>query len=208
LNGYVDEAVGTATHYHAFYVNPWWSRKLERLTSVGPHIFYRWTGDKSAFRKRAVLVAEQDFNELAKRSAGQGKTAEHRVAQPRDQNLLSAMPIPPLPLSIASEMPVGNAIYLPMENDKPSGSWALAAMNACKGRANCQVFGYGDVAAIERNQKQGLQDRDRPIFLFLRDAASAMNIALWDCQRVDRPQASECMPVDQRALLNLMRERH
>tara|TARA_Y100000401_G_scaffold116136_1_gene121230 strand:- start:191 stop:694 length:504 start_codon:yes stop_codon:yes gene_type:complete len=30
-----------ATHYHASYVNPWWAKKLQRLVTVGDHIFYR-----------------------------------------------------------------------------------------------------------------------------------------------------------------------
>ena len=33
--------VGTATHYHAAYVNPRWSRFLLRMKKVGRHIFYR-----------------------------------------------------------------------------------------------------------------------------------------------------------------------
>lgn len=33
--------VGGATHYHATYVRPGWSRRLERASKVGTHIFYR-----------------------------------------------------------------------------------------------------------------------------------------------------------------------
>ncbi len=32
--------VSTATHYHADYVAPRWSRSLHRLTKIGRHIFY------------------------------------------------------------------------------------------------------------------------------------------------------------------------
>jgi hypothetical protein len=34
-------AVGDATHYHADYVKPYWSRYLEKLDVIGRHIFYR-----------------------------------------------------------------------------------------------------------------------------------------------------------------------
>ena len=44
LNGHVSERVGTATHYHADYVHPWWSPSLAKITQVGAHIFYRWKG--------------------------------------------------------------------------------------------------------------------------------------------------------------------
>ena len=29
------------THYHADYVNPWWSERLTKVATVGRHIFYR-----------------------------------------------------------------------------------------------------------------------------------------------------------------------
>lgn len=44
LNGYVEKTVGSATHYHAEYVAPYWAPTLVKMTQVGQHIFYRWTG--------------------------------------------------------------------------------------------------------------------------------------------------------------------
>jgi spore germination cell wall hydrolase CwlJ-like protein len=44
LAGYVDKGVGSATHYHAQYVAPYWAPTLVKMTQVGQHIFYRWTG--------------------------------------------------------------------------------------------------------------------------------------------------------------------
>ncbi|MFC3079774.1 cell wall hydrolase [Phenylobacterium terrae] len=44
LNGYVAQEVGPATHYHADYVAPYWAPTLAKLTKIGAHIFYRWTG--------------------------------------------------------------------------------------------------------------------------------------------------------------------
>ena len=44
LAGYVVPEVGTATHYHADYVAPYWAPTLVKLTQIGAHIFYRWTG--------------------------------------------------------------------------------------------------------------------------------------------------------------------
>ena len=55
LAGYVDKDVGAATHYHANYVYPYWAPTLVKLTTVGTHIFYRWTGPsgtQKAFRGR------------------------------------------------------------------------------------------------------------------------------------------------------------
>jgi hypothetical protein len=44
LAGYVDKDVGSATHYHAVYVAPYWAPTLVKMTQIGQHIFYRWTG--------------------------------------------------------------------------------------------------------------------------------------------------------------------
>jgi hypothetical protein len=44
LAGYVDEAVGTATHYHADYCRPWWKSSVVEVAEVGQHIFYAWPG--------------------------------------------------------------------------------------------------------------------------------------------------------------------
>ena len=36
--------VGSATHYHANYVNPNWADDMQRMTQIGHHIFYRTYG--------------------------------------------------------------------------------------------------------------------------------------------------------------------
>lgn len=44
LDGYVEQTVGTATHYHADYVVPRWAFTLAKITKIGAHIFYRFPG--------------------------------------------------------------------------------------------------------------------------------------------------------------------
>lgn len=54
LNGFVQPAVGNATHYHAYYVAPYWAPTLAKTALIGAHIFYRWSGGwglPSAFAK-------------------------------------------------------------------------------------------------------------------------------------------------------------
>ena len=55
LAGYVERAVGAATHYHADYVAPSWAPMLTKISKLGAHIFYRWPGawgQPSAFTGR------------------------------------------------------------------------------------------------------------------------------------------------------------
>ena len=42
LGGAVYAPVGSATFYHANYVSPWWAASMDRVATVGAHIFYRW----------------------------------------------------------------------------------------------------------------------------------------------------------------------
>lgn len=52
LSGHVAAQVGTATHYHADYVHPWWAPTVTKIRQIGAHIFYRWNGalgDTAAF---------------------------------------------------------------------------------------------------------------------------------------------------------------
>lgn len=44
LAGAVYTPVGLATHYHTIQVNPYWAPSLNRLTTIGMHIFYSWRG--------------------------------------------------------------------------------------------------------------------------------------------------------------------
>lgn len=44
LSGREVPEVGTATHYHADYVVPYWAFKLGKIATIGRHIFYRFPG--------------------------------------------------------------------------------------------------------------------------------------------------------------------
>jgi hypothetical protein len=77
LSGYVYAPVGWATHYHADYVVPYWAQSLEKLATIGRHIFYRQGGAigmGQAFRAR-YAGSEPDV-------AGMGVTMTAGLALP------------------------------------------------------------------------------------------------------------------------------
>jgi spore germination cell wall hydrolase CwlJ-like protein len=52
LSGFIEPTVGMATHYHTIWILPYWASSLDKITTVGAHIFYRWKGywgQRSAF---------------------------------------------------------------------------------------------------------------------------------------------------------------
>jgi len=48
LSGHVASQVGTATHYHAVYVNPYWRASLVQVGRIGNHLFYSMPGSRGA----------------------------------------------------------------------------------------------------------------------------------------------------------------
>ncbi|MBW3616342.1 MAG: cell wall hydrolase [Proteobacteria bacterium] len=67
LNGRVQPVVGTATHYHADYVMPYWRPSLTKVGQIGAHIFYRWpgmAGQPRAFTSRYTPSGELRLSDL------------------------------------------------------------------------------------------------------------------------------------------------
>ena len=95
LNGHVAQKVGTATHYHADYVNPWWAPTVAKITQIGAHVFYRWKGvygETAAFRTEyrghEPLIDEARFSrpravapEAQGEAAGPGTAAPMRTVE-------------------------------------------------------------------------------------------------------------------------------
>ncbi len=83
LGGAVEADVGLATHYHADYVNPYWSASLDTAGQIGRHMFYRWkggAGQPAAFSMRysgrEPLIASWTPRPVAPGNAGVHTVAE------------------------------------------------------------------------------------------------------------------------------------
>jgi len=83
LAGHVAAEVGTATHYHADYVHPWWAPTVTKIRQIGAHIFYRWNGalgDTAAFTQahagREPVIDEARFARARFQTASTGDTAD------------------------------------------------------------------------------------------------------------------------------------
>lgn len=87
LAGHVAVKVGTATHYHADYVHPWWSPTLAKITQIGAHIFYRWKGvpgETASFRQAYAthepVIDEARFSKPRVMLASTGGATDAQVA--------------------------------------------------------------------------------------------------------------------------------
>ncbi len=149
LQGYVMAAVGTATHYHATSVDPWWRPTVVRITQVGAHIFYRWPG---AAGLTPAFGQRYEGGELKLDQAVINGTA------PRP---LSLVPAPPLPLiqtvAAAANVAVPNASpTAALFQDRPGAPrvHSTLLMNGERPRAS-----HDQVAAINAMLEQRLPSR-------------------------------------------------
>jgi len=95
LTGFVDKAVGAATHYHADYVYPRWGPEMVKIVQEGSQIFYRYPGPFGAPR---ILTGRYAGRELEVSTAGPSPQA---IAPPS-----MTLPVPSLtPVSAAAGAP-------------------------------------------------------------------------------------------------------
>ncbi|MFP5328645.1 MAG: cell wall hydrolase [Alphaproteobacteria bacterium] len=102
LNGAVYGPVGLATHYHAYYVVPYWASTLAKSAVVGAHLFYRWAGGwgrPAAFVQR---YARQEPDVSSLRSAALAALAARPV-----QGLAEAAKIEEIPGAEVEKAPMG-----------------------------------------------------------------------------------------------------
>ena len=210
LDGAVDPSVGAATHYHANYVLPYWAPRLEKLTQIGAHIFYRFPGSwgRAAVLTKGGSRAEPEVPSLARLSPFHAPSAEAAALAigttavlPGNRQVSASNP-----LTTPAPLPAGGPIMLAVEPRGAPGRWATEALSRCRGRSDCQVIAWGSQWQVNANTRRSPEARDRPLFLFVRDKASGMEVALWDCFVTPRA-ANECLPEDPAALRRLMRER-
>ena len=201
LDGAVDVAVGQATHYHADYVAPWWSSALQQVSQIGAHIFYRWPGG------RGQLTGKRSWGKEPDALASARADEPHSLPGAGEPAALASAAMEPAQPIAALQPKISPAHLIAVDLRSASGRWAVEALDACAGKVSCTVIAYGEAAVRNRNANLEPNRMDRPLFLFVRDSASGMDLALWDCDRVARSQTSQCLPSDREALSRLMRDR-
>ena len=207
--------VSQATHYHADYVLPWWSSKLVRLGKVGPHIFYRWPGMRGALSGRPSSASEAELAQLTYQAMSRPDSLSATSVAESTQLIATTMSTSTVPLaqpeptagnitSVAPAMKTDGAIFLAVDRASPSGRWAVSALRKCTGQAGCRVLAYETQEKLAHNSNISARAREKPIFLFVRDATSGVQLALWDCEKVERPASSQCLPNVDRELVRLL----
>ncbi|MDG6078522.1 cell wall hydrolase [Erythrobacter litoralis] len=198
LGGYVDKTVGNATHYHADYVYPWWSPRLDKVAKVGPHLFLKWRGywgtpqalsaryggnepDPAALRRLAAAVERPSMDEALLTEEGE---AVKTVASVDEDAQAGNGPNSPAP---------GIHFVLVSQADNPA-ELVVRARRLCPGDRYCQVMGWSERSAIP--DKLPLSDAARAAlrFSFLPASDGSKEAVFFDCSLWDEPASGRCLP--------------
>ena len=200
LAGAIDATVGNATHFHANYVYPWWSDKLDKVAQVGPHIFFRWRG---FWGTRNALSARY----------GGGEPDPLRL-QETALTVATANPLPTLMQggeavrSITTEMVnqtteggdatpsspgAGIHFVLVSPSDAPA-ALVDKARSLCGSEGYCRVQGWSDANNIPAKLPLTEEARRSVRFSFVSASANAAEAIFFDCHTFPAPDVGTCLP--------------
>ena len=200
LAGAIDATVGNATHFHANYVYPWWSDKLDKVAQVGPHIFFRWRG---FWGTRNALSARY----------GGGEPDPLRL-QETALTVATANPLPTLMQggeavrSITTEMVnqtteggdatpsspgAGIHFVLVSPSDAPA-ALVDKARSLCGREGYCRVQGWSDANNIPAKLPLTEEARRSVRFSFVSASANAAEAIFFDCRTFPAPDVGTCLP--------------
>jgi spore germination cell wall hydrolase CwlJ-like protein len=211
LGGATYAPVGNATHFHADYVYPWWSPKLDKVAQVGAHIFFRWRGhwgtaaaltaryagaepDPMALRETAVAVAEA--NPLPELPAAptllESGTAVRSITA---QTKATGDPIPsPSAASGAPVSPAPGVHFVLVSGSESVEALIEKARSLCPGNRYCQVYGWSSAEDIPAKLPLPSTSRQFLRFSFLPARNGNAEAIYFDCQLFPSPAIGTCLP--------------
>lgn len=192
LDGRVYRPVGHATHYHTNWVVPYWSASLDKVTAVGSHLFFRWSGwwgTPGAFRgghggSEAVIPLIAAISP-AHRGADDAALAE-AAGPPLELNRRGART-----LDIVS--PGGDAFVVVLDRGVSPASLPALALSACGERAFCKFMAWTDAGKAPRAFPVEGAAQQALSFSYLRNRSNGFEKMLWNCREFARSDPGQCM---------------
>lgn len=189
LNGRVFAKVGHATHYHTDWVVPYWSSSLDKVSAVGTHLFFRWTGwwgTPPAFFRR-VDVNEPAITQLAVYSPA------HRAGMDL-LTLAAAGELPAEPYIAPNPVPGDpNAFLATIDRRANPDDFRKLAEASCGTRSYCKYMAWTARFNTPAVLPLGPFQVATMSFSYLRDRARGFEKALWSCGQFPRADRRQCM---------------
>jgi spore germination cell wall hydrolase CwlJ-like protein len=219
LAGGVDASVGYATHYHANYVVPYWQSSLDKIATVGPHLFYKWKGywgTKGAFARKPG--AEEPFLPAMARLSPAHASASPELLATAGIGVVPTIgdgtPAPALVIEGVREKSLRGAVvrgqgsggtgsgaqsaadanryFLQLDGATFPGNYATAAVALCKNKPTCAVLGWKDAAKMAHTMPLSNEERQALTFYFTQHEGKG-DKALWNCEQINRPNKGQCL---------------
>ncbi|MCC4253697.1 MAG: cell wall hydrolase [Pseudomonadota bacterium] len=210
LAGKVYKPVGYATHYHTDWVVPYWSGSLDKITSVGTHLFFRWRGwwgTPPAFRFKRD-GGEPLIGKIARLSPAHegggapaaldgppvlvaGTGAAELAAQPKQAIGADMLGKSVAGVKLAVLGPDGKSFLVELPGSGSPDGWPALARTFCAGRLECRIMAWKPGATPAKLPLSDAQ-LDKMSFAYIHNAGSGLQRALWNCDQTPRPK-DQCM---------------
>ena len=200
LAGAIDATVGNATHFHANYVYPWWSDKLDKVAQVGPHIFFRWRGfwgtrnalsarygggEPDPLRLQGTALTVATANPLPTLMQG-GEAVRSITTELVNQTTEGGDATPSSPGA-------GIHFVLVSPSDAPA-ALVDKARSLCGSEGYCRVQGWSDANNIPAKLPLTEEARRSVRFSFVSASANAAEAIFFDCRTFPAPDVGTCLP--------------
>jgi spore germination cell wall hydrolase CwlJ-like protein len=204
MTGAIFRPVGTATHYHADRIVPYWRDTLVKVAVVGPHIFYRMMGAAGlrAALSGAVVPGEVIDARIALVPGVAGSLAAPAAAAASVEPESVAATPASLPTSAADV--AGNGVrlsdtqagtfVLKLDPDAYAGSYAVLAYGLCQSYPRCLVMGWRQARQLPSEMPNPRAPGSGLSFYYRQDRTAGMTQMLWDCRATPRADHAQCLP--------------
>ncbi len=190
LRGQVFAPVGHATHYHTDWVVPYWSASLDKVSAVGTHLFFRWTGwwgTPPAFNRR-ISIDEPNISQLAAYSSVHGGGAALSTFDGTNMpNQLFGTGTGP------SSDPA--SFLVTIDGRANPDSFLQLAQLRCGTRNYCKFMAWTERYSKPDKLPLGSYQVATMGFSYLRDILNGFEKTLWNCKQFPRADRSQCMKV-------------
>jgi hypothetical protein len=205
LGGATHAPVGNATHFHADYVYPWWSDRLDKVAKVGPHIFFRWRGfwgsrqalsaryaggepDPLRLRETALVIA------AANPLPGLLDSGEAVRSITRDSVARAAGEPPHAAASPGQPSPGAGVHFVLVSLGDSPVALVDRARSLCAGGGYCRVQGWSDPAQVPASLPLTDSARRSLRFSFAAANANGGEAVFFDCRLFSAPDIGTCLP--------------
>ena len=198
LNGSVYAPVGHATHYHTDWVVPYWSSRLEKITEVHTHLFFRWAGwwgTPPAFRG-GYAGFEPNIPKMSRLSpvhtGDPNAPLTGLPGAPIDAVAVDPASIPES--AVPAAMPAdGNSFLVTLPRGMSANDFASLAIRTCGERAYCKFMAWTEASKTPAKLPLSSAQVASMSFSYLRDERQGFAKALWNCGQFMRPSPVQCM---------------